>query len=653
MRAVAAQVDFATNYAGSGGASGVCNERNIHEGGIEDGIPEEKGSVLMTSGGHAPKGVGRELQARAGLFRATCFGLAACLGVFASLGMFAPLGASALAQEFDVILRGGRVMDGTGNPWFRADVGILGGRIVRLGDLGSASASRVIEAEGYHIVPGFIDLHSHADQGLDVPGGSGSEGARRRAAPNLVSQGITTVVVNQDGRSPWPIADQRARLEARGHGPNAALMVGHNTIRAMVLGDEFRRAATPAEVVRMTELVEQGMTEGAYGLSAGLEYVPGIWSETSELFPLVEAAGRGGGVYIVHERSSGLTPMWFWPSQDEPGPPTMVQTILEDIEVAERTGVTTVATHIKARGADFWGAGRVLAGLIERARARGVPIWADQYPYNTTGTDGNTVLLPRWIFPGGRTGGQPPPGQTGTDFASALRDALADPSRSELLRLDIAHEISRRGGAESLVIMEHPDDGLVGKTVAELASEWEAFPVEVAIRLQLEGDRARPGGARIRGFSLSEIDVAELSSYPWLVTASDAGIALPGDGPVHARFYGTFPRKIKRYAMEQGVLSVESAVRSATSLPAQILGLRDRGMIREGFAADIAVLDLDSLQDNATFFDPHQYSTGVDYVMVNGCLVVDEGELTGRLAGVVITPAMQNGGEAAKMEPRC
>ena len=563
--------------------------------------------------------------------------------VFRALLLAAVLGfphvATAAAQEpaFDILLRGGRVLDGTGNPWFRADVGIRGGRIARVGDLTDASADRVIELRGRYVVPGFIDIHSHADQALDAEGGAGSEGARRRAAPNLVSQGITTVVINQDGGGPWPIADQRGRLESRGHGPNAALMVGHNTIRRMALGEDFMRPSTPAEVQRMTEMVEQGMAEGAYGLSAGLEYVPGIWSETSELFPLVEAAGRGGGIYIVHERSSGMTPMWFWPSQDDPGPPTMIQTILEDIEVAERTGVTTVATHIKARGADFWGAGRALVDLIERARARGVPIFADQYPYNTTGSDGNTVLLPRWIFPGGGPGARPGGGEA-VDYAAVLTYALSDPERGERVRLDIEHEISRRGGPENLVVMDHPDESLVGRTVAELAAEWDAFPVEVAIRLQLEGDRARPGGARVRGFSLSEIDVEEFSAHPWLVTASDAGIALPGDGPVHARFYGTFPRKIRRYAMDLGILSVESAVRSMTSLPAQVMGLGDRGLIREGLVADIAVLDLDELRDHATFFEPHQYPSGVDYVLVGGTFVVDDGELTWELPGVVLTP---------------
>ncbi|MGH7541517.1 MAG: amidohydrolase family protein, partial [Gemmatimonadota bacterium] len=302
------------------------------------------------------------------------------------------------AERFDLLLFDARIIDGTGNPWYGADVGIRHGRIAEIGHLRDAIADRTLDLAGRLLVPGFIDLHSHADEGLDAEGAAGSDGARRRSAPNLVTQGVTTVVVNQDGRSPWPIAEQRRRLERLGIGPNAALMVGHNSIRAIVLGDDPRRPATPEEIERMRAMVRQAMEEGAYGLSAGLEYVPGRWSETEELFPLVEEAGAAGGVYVVHERSSGLTPMWWWPSRHEPGPPTMIHTILEDIAVAERTGVPTVATHIKARGSDFWGAGRTLIQLIERARARGVPIWADHYPYHTTGSDGNTVLLPDWLI---------------------------------------------------------------------------------------------------------------------------------------------------------------------------------------------------------------------------------------------------------------
>lgn len=568
--------------------------------------------------------------------------LAAAILSLALLAVPARAQSAASAEPFDLILRGGRVLDGTGNPWFRADVGIRGDRIAAIGDLSGAAAGREIRIDGRYVIPGFIDIHSHADEGFGVAGAPGSEGARRRAAPNLVTQGITTVVVNQDGRSPWPLADQRARLESMGIGPNAALMVGHNSIRAIALGDDFTRPATDAEVRRMTEMVEQGMSEGAFGLSAGLEYVPGRWSETSELFPLVEAAGRGGGVYIVHERSSGLTPMWFWPSRDEAGPPTMIETIQEDIEIAERTGVTTVATHIKARGSDFWGAGRVLIDLIERARARGVPIWADSYPYNTTGSDGSTVLIPGWVFTRARETGQglvPP--------AVALEEALADPTTAELVRADIAHEVGRRGGPENLVVMDAPDRSLVGKSIADLMGERDASATDVAISLQLEGNRERRGGVALRGFSLAEIDVEAFASRPWVATASDAGVALPGDGPVHARYYGTFPRKIRRYALDGSATSLESAVRSGTSLPAQILGLVDRGMVREGFYADLAVLDLDAIRDEATFFEPHQYPSGVDYVLVGGALVVDGGEPNFTLPGRILTPDVDGKGASA------
>jgi N-acyl-D-amino-acid deacylase len=189
------------------------------------------------------------------------------------------------------------------------------------------------------------------------------------------------------------------------------------------------------------------------------------------------------------------------------------------------------------------------------------------------------------------------------------------------------------------MVMDHPDELVIGSTLAELAVRNGFEPVEMAIRLQLDGDRARPGGARVRGFSLSEVDVGAFAGKNWLATASDAGIALPGDPPVHARYYGTFPRKIKRYALEQGALSLEDAVRSATSLPAQILGIRDRGAIREGMIADLVVLDLERLADTATFFEPHQYATGVDYVVVNGEFVVDGGELTYALPGRILTPS--------------
>ncbi|HUH12060.1 MAG TPA: amidohydrolase family protein [Longimicrobiales bacterium] len=546
--------------------------------------------------------------------------------------------------SFDVVLLGGAVMDGTGNPWFYADVGIRDGRIAAIGDLRGADAARTVDARGQLVLPGFIDIHSHADDGARASGGFRDEDARYRAAPNLVAQGVTTVVVNQDGRSPWPIAEQRGLLETNGIGPNAALLIGHGQLRRLALGDDYMRPSTPAEVAHMRALARQGMEEGAFGISAGLEYVPGRWSETDEVVAVVEEIVPWGGVYISHERSEGADPMWYWPSQDEPGPPTLLDAVMETIEIGERTGATVVASHIKAKGAHYWGTSHAVIGLIERARARGVPVYADQYPYATSGSDGSTVLLPRWVFPERRRGEGP------VDLRPALREALADSVRARALRMDVAHEIRRRGGAENVVIFDYPDSAWVGRSVADVAALRGVSPVEVALLLQMEGFADRPGGARLRGFSMSEADVEAYAPQAWMATASDAGIALPDDGPVHARYYGTFPRKLRHYALERGALSLEDAVRSMTSLPAQIMGFTDRGVLRAGARADVTVVDLEQLADRATFFEPHQYPAGIEYVLVNGAFVVDGGQLTWALPGRVLTPAT-DGGRRLVREP--
>lgn len=555
------------------------------------------------------------------------------LGAASLLGWVCCFPGVAAGQAYDVVIRGGRVLDGSGNPWFSADVGIRDGTIAAVGRLSDPSADRVVDAVGKYVVPGFIDLHSHAD-GHD---GLESGDRRRRVAPNLVTQGITTVVVNQDGRSPWPIADQRAALAEMGIGVNALLLVGHGTIRRMVLSGDVRRRATVDEIDRLRRLTRQAMEQGAYGLSSGLEYVPGRWSDTDEVAAIVAELAPYGGVYVTHERSSGADPMWYLPSQDPPGQPSFLDAVVETIEIAERTGVTAVQTHVKARGANYWGSSHAAIQLIQRARHRGVPIWADHYPYNTTGSDGNTVLLPDWALGSDRWGAGEGDGANVTP-AESLRRVLADPDAERNLRRDITHEIARRGSAENIVVMRFPDTPFVGKSIAELARRFGTSAVDVAIQLQLDGDPARPGGAELRGFSLSEYDVESYARQPWVATATDGWITLPEDGLTHSRVYGTFPRKIRRYAMERGVLSVEDAVRSGTSLPAQILRLEDRGMVRAGMRADLAVLDLERLRDRSTFFDPHQYAEGVEYVLVNGAFVVDEGRVTGTLPGVVITP---------------
>ncbi len=537
---------------------------------------------------------------------------------------------AAIAESFDVLIRSGYVMDGSGASAVRADVALRDGRITVIGLIEGGTATTVIDAEGLTITPGFIDLHSHAD-GSKASGGLRSRDPERRAAKNLISQGITTVTVNPDGRSPYSIAEQRRELESTDFGPNVVLMAGHNTIRSQVMRASNKRTATDDEIAGMRKLLADAMEAGAFGMTAGLEYEPGRWSNTEEIVELAEELAVYGGSYIVHERASGIDPMWYVPSQDKLTPPSMIDNIRELIEVSERTGVTVVATHIKARGQDFWGSGKEMISLIGKARERGLPIFADQYPYTTSGSDGRCVLIPSWIRHDEKDSG----GKR-LNYGDALSRALADPQLVDLVRGDIAHEMRRRGGPENIVVMEYMDADYIGNDLFTLACDRELSPVDFVIALQLEGDREKPGGGQLRSYSMSEEDVDVFAAEPWTATASDADIALKTDGRVHARFYGTFPRKIRRYAMERGVLTVEQAIRSMTSLPADILGLRNRGLLRVGNHADIAVLNLETIRDTATFFEPHQYAEGVEYVFVAGTPVVAEGTLTGARPGQVI-----------------
>ena len=526
-------------------------------------------------------------------------------------------------------------MDGTGNPWFYADIAVKGQEIVAIGHI-EGTAKKTIDATNLFVLPGFIDIHSHADDGaFGGRRGLRAENPLYKSAHNLVHQGVTTVVVNHDGRSPNSIALQRKELQEEGVGPNVALMVGHNSIRRLAMSPDYQRESTPAELERMKESLIEGMKAGAFGMSAGLEYVPGRWSNTKEIIELVEVLKPYGGIYMVHERYSGSDPMWYLPSRDGNSPGTILDNVREVIKVAEETGVTSCATHIKVKGADFWGVSTAIVNLIQQARDRGVDIWVDQYPYNTTGTDGNTVLLPDWAIKRNRWDRSD--ASTMPNYSDSLRSTLSDKASFGPLTADILREIERRGGPEKVVVFEHPDSTIIGLSLVELARKWEVDWVQVAIDLQLKGDPKRPGGGRLRGFSLSEQDIEILMQQPWLITASDAGIGIPGGRSVHPRYYGTFPRKIAWYAKERGIISIAHAVRSMTSLPAQFLGLTDRGTLRVGNKADITLLDMEAIKDNATFFEPHQYPTGIHHVMVNGELLIEDGQLLDILPGEVLS----------------
>ena len=536
--------------------------------------------------------------------------------------------------SYDLLIRGARVLDGTGNPWFSADVAVKDGRIVQIGDLRDAKATRLVEAAGMYLAPGFIDIHSHSDRALGDP--------ELRYNINMVAQGITLSVVNQDGRSPWPIRDQRARYEKGGMGSNAALMVGHGEVRRRVMGERSNQVATDADIKAMQGLVEEGMKDGAYGLSTGLEYVPGRFSEPREVIELTRPVKRFGGFYISHERSEGRDPMWHVASDPTPYV-DLIAAVKETITIGRETGVPVVASHLKAKGADFWGASTVATRLIHEAREQGIEVYADQYPYDTSGSDGSTVVIPRWALnpPGTDVGGQL--GEAGgrgggaTNMKANLAARLKDPADAAKIRHDIEHEIARRGGASRVVIYDFPDKKYVEKSLEWVAKEQKLpSAVDAAIWVQMNGSD-RPGGARMRGYSLSEIDIEHIMQQDFTATCTDGDTVAFGQGVPHARFYGTMPRKIRRYAMDRGVISLPFAIRSMTGLPAQIMRLKDRGFIRVGHWADLVLFD-DTIADNATFTEPHQYPTGIPFVFVNGVAVIDGGKPTRALPGKVLTP---------------
>ena len=533
---------------------------------------------------------------------------------------------SSRGASFDVLIVNGQVIDGSGNPWFYADIGVRDGKIVSVGDLRNASAAKKIDAIGKVVTPGFIDIHSHADYGLS------SDEIRRRSAPNLITQGITTVLVNQDGESPSSIQEQREGLAKKKIGLNVALLVGHNSVREEAMGKSYQRLATPAEIEQMRKLVRRGMEEGAFGLSAGLEYDAGVYSNTDEIVQLLKEVAPFGGIYISHPRSEAEAPMWYAPSQNRTCQLTVLAGIRETIEIGGRTGVPVVATHLKVRGEKFWGASGAVIDMIERARTRGVEVWGDEYVYNSSGSDGDLKLIPDWAV-----GSPGRDDRKNYDYPSALRRTLENPKLAGDVRSDIAFLISFRGGPENIRVFDFPDSSFVGKTLAELAKSQSTTPVEIAIQLQLKGYANRRGGTGLRSFSLAESDIEAFMARPWVATSTDGDIVLPEDGPnKHPRFYGNYPRKIRHYVLERRVLSIEQAIRASTSLPAQILGLRDRGLIREGFWADVVIMDLERVRDKATFVQPHQYSEGIEYVLENGKVVIDGEHLTGELPGVVL-----------------
>jgi N-acyl-D-amino-acid deacylase len=510
------------------------------------------------------------------------------------------LGTLAQQPEFDVVIRNGRVMDGSGNPWRRVDLGIRGDRIVAVGRLGGAKAARTIDASDRMVTPGFIDVHSHAGEGL-------ARAELRQGRP-LLAQGITTIVANPDGGGPVDLARQRDELESGGLGPSVALLIGHGSVRRAVMGGA-NRAPSGEELVRMRELVRTAMEQGSYGLSSGLFYTPGSYAETDEVIALAREAAAFGGVYTSHIRDEGDYNIG------------VVAAVQEVIRIAEEAGLPGIVSHMKALGRDNWGLSAAMTHRIEQARARGVEVFADQYPYEASSTGLGAVLLP---------GGLRAP--SAEELARPI-ESLEPAGREARAALEAAltENLRRRGGPEAIQIAFHrADPAIEGRTLGQIAGARGVTPERAALEI------LAAGGASIVSFNMAEDDIRHIMRQPWTMTSSDGGLVLPDAGTPHPRNYGAFSRKLALYVRERQVVDLEFAIRSMTSLPASVFGMRDRGVIREGAIADLVIFDPAAVRDRATYVEPHQLSEGMQYVLVNGVPVIDGGQFTDALAGRVL-----------------
>jgi N-acyl-D-amino-acid deacylase len=525
----------------------------------------------------------------------------------------------------DILIKNGTAVDGTGEPVFRADVGVAEGRIAVLAESVEQEAIRTIDAQGLHIAPGFIDPHTHSDLPLLVD----------PRAESKIRQGVTTEVIGNCGFSPAPLlgaaveeisanaknldldvtwrsmAQYLDRLRDPGTALNVVPLVGHNTVRGSVMGyDDVQ--PTPEQQVMMERLVIEAMEQGARGLSTGLYYPPGHYARTEEVIGLARAAARKGGVYASHIRSES----------DQ-----ALEAVGEAIEVGQQADVAVEIAHLKLSGYRNWGKVDELMALLESAETRGVRLGCDQYPYHASST-WLAAILPYWAQTGGSKG---------------IAEKLRDPQMRARLRRDWEEnrtEWENRSGvrdwSDILISDCQARPEVLGKSMAEVAEIDGQDPLETAFDLIALSE----GRVGCVWFGQLEENVRILMRHPIVVAGSDGSSLSPegvlGQRQVHPRSYGTFPRVLGRYVRKEGVLSLEEAVKKMTSVTAERFGLTDRGVVREGAWADLVLFDAQKVTDVATFTDPHQYPEGIPYVIVNGQVVIDQGQHTGALAGHVL-----------------
>ncbi len=561
------------------------------------------------------------------------------LGLPAGAGFSARnLSQASSKPEYDLLIVHGHILDGSGSPWFEGSVAIKDGKVADIGRLRNVTAKRLIDAAGLTVAPGFIDLHTHSDYTLLVDG----------TAQSKIRQGVTTEILGEaasagpilgpavadfdNGTAPltqkdglhrdWTtLGEYFARAERQGISVNIASYVGSGQIRLDVMGN-VNRAPTAEELTKMESLVEQSMREGAIGLSSGLIYAPNMFAKTEELIDLARVAAKFGGLYTTHIRGEGTN---------------SPQSIGEAIEIAEQAGLPAHILHFKSNGQANWGRMAEFIKLIQTARNRGVDINADLYPYIAGMTSLEQCLPPKYLE------------GTADEVVARLKDPSARKEIREAIDKGLPgwdnNEVRDCGGWHGVMLAscQKPENKrFQGKRLDEVARLMRKDPVDALCDL-LIAEHATPMAIY---FSMSEADVELAMKQPWVGIGSDGAAVNPSMefmGRPHPRFYGTFPRVLGVYAREKGILTLPDAVRKMTSLPAQIIGLTDRGLLRPGMAADLVVFDARTVKDRATFEDPVQYPVGIPYVIVNGVVVIDKGEHTGAKPGRVLRAHSQAG----------
>ncbi len=499
-------------------------------------------------------------------------------------------------QQADVLIKNGKILDGTGNSWFYADIAVTKGKIIKIGKLPNWQATTTIDATGLIVAPGFIDVHTHLED----------DEKRNPLATNFILDGVTTCITGNCGSSTTNMKNYFGFIDSLKLSINVAALVGHNDVRKAVLGRAMRDP-NETEMLQMESIVEQAMKDGAVGLSTGLIYIPGTFSKTEEIVRLAKVAAKYNGVYASHIRSEG---------------DSVVEAVEEAIYIGKSANMPVEVSHFKVSGQQNWGRSKETLPLILNARAAGLDVTIDQYPYTASSTALSTIL-PDWAL---------------ADGQDSINARLSNTSLRKKIKTQMLASLKKRKlkhWSYAVVAYYRADTSFNGKSIEEinllLGKKHKANDEAETIM-----DMMKKGGASAVFHGMSEDDVKFIMKYPFNMFASDATIRILNSGNPHPRGYGTNARVLGKYVREEKVISLEEAIRRMTSLPAQKFQLKDRGLLREGFAADIVVFDEKEVKDLSTFDKPHQYSTGFKFVLVNGSLTVNNGLHTGARNGMAL-----------------